>query len=228
MKPWELIDGLEELVLPENPRAFAMKVLDKCIEHLGARRVALFSRELDWMHLFASRAVDQAVIDAVSQIWEVHRKELESDQLVVLPSVRNPAEPALRPALAGAEALAVLPVAGRDRLVGLLYMDSRKPFGREQLAAARQLARIAAVALRLPPARLLAGGADGPVGAYLARVSPDEILRDQLLRLLEDEEWNIARVARLLRVSRVTIYNRLRRFGIERKKVLKGPVRSLA
>jgi transcriptional regulator with GAF, ATPase, and Fis domain len=227
MKPWELIDGLEELVLPENPRAFAMKVLDKCVEHLGARRVALFSRELEWMHLFASRAVDQAVIDAAGQVWESHRKELEADQPVVLPSLRQGPEPALRAALTGAEALVVLPVAGRDRLVGLLYMDSRKAFSREQLAAGRQLARIAAVALRLPPARLL-GGADGPVGAYLARVSPDEILRDQLMRLLEDEEWNIARVARLLRVSRVTIYNRLRRFGIQRKKVLKGPVRVFA
>jgi transcriptional regulator with GAF, ATPase, and Fis domain len=197
------------------------------VEHLRARRVALFSRELDWMHLFASRAVDQAVIDAVSRVWEAHRKQLEDDQPVVLPSLRQPPEPALRAALSGAETLVVLPVAGRDRLVGLLYMDSRKAFTREQLAAARQLARIAAVALRLPPAKLI-GGADGPVGAYLARVSPDEILRDQLLRLLEDEEWNIARVARLLRVSRVTIYNRLRRFSIERKRVPKGPVRSLA
>jgi transcriptional regulator of acetoin/glycerol metabolism len=42
-----------------------------------------------------------------------------------------------------------------------------------------------------------------------------------MLSLLERNEWNIAEVARLLSVTRRTVYMRLRSFGIERKHVPK-------
>jgi transcriptional regulator of acetoin/glycerol metabolism len=45
--------------------------------------------------------------------------------------------------------------------------------------------------------------------------------RLQMLSLLERHEWNIAEVARLLSVTRRTVYMRLRSFGIERKRVPK-------
>lgn len=44
----------------------------------------------------------------------------------------------------------------------------------------------------------------------------------RLRELLEEHEWNVARVARILGVTRVTIYERMRRFGIPRKKVPRG------
>jgi hypothetical protein len=50
--------------------------------------------------------------------------------------------------------------------------------------------------------------------------------RDQLLLLLEAHEWNVSRVARFLGVTRMTIYNRLRRARIQRRKVRKGRQRS--
>ena len=40
--------------------------------------------------------------------------------------------------------------------------------------------------------------------------------REQLLLLLERNEWNIARVARLLGVSRLTVYRRLAKLGLAR------------
>jgi transcriptional regulator of acetoin/glycerol metabolism len=43
-----------------------------------------------------------------------------------------------------------------------------------------------------------------------------DIERDELTALLQREEWKIARVARLLDVTRVTIYSRMRRYGIVR------------
>jgi transcriptional regulator of acetoin/glycerol metabolism len=46
--------------------------------------------------------------------------------------------------------------------------------------------------------------------------------------LLDRNEWNIARVARLMRVTRRTVYLRLERYGVERKKVRKTPERALA
>ncbi len=52
--------------------------------------------------------------------------------------------------------------------------------------------------------------------------SPRDVERGQLLRLLEQHEWNIARVARLMGVTRRTIYLRLERYGIPRQRVPKG------
>lgn len=43
-----------------------------------------------------------------------------------------------------------------------------------------------------------------------------------LRALLEAQEWNVARVARILGVTRMTIYNRLRRLQIPRERVLKS------
>ncbi len=40
--------------------------------------------------------------------------------------------------------------------------------------------------------------------------------REHLLRMLSRNEWNIARVARLLGVSRLTVYRRLERLGVTR------------
>jgi Bacterial regulatory protein, Fis family len=45
---------------------------------------------------------------------------------------------------------------------------------------------------------------------------------EELRRLLEENEWNVARVARILGVSRVTVYARLDRYAIPRQRVLKG------
>ncbi len=42
-----------------------------------------------------------------------------------------------------------------------------------------------------------------------------------MLSLLERNDWNIAVVARLMGVTRRTVYMRLRSFGIERRRVPK-------
>ena len=55
----------------------------------------------------------------------------------------------------------------------------------------------------------------------LARTSPAEAERVQLLSLLQEHDWNIARVAALLGIARRTVYMRLERYGIARKKVPK-------
>jgi len=49
--------------------------------------------------------------------------------------------------------------------------------------------------------------------------------REHLVLLLERNDWNIARVARLLNVSRLTLYRRLGRFGVARPN---GPKRAPA
>src|SRR5512139_2762623 len=64
-----------------------------------------------------------------------------------------------------------------------------------------------------------AEAAPGP--RWAPETSPTEEARLQLLSLLERHEWNIAEVARLLGVTRRTVYMRLRSFGIERRHVPK-------
>jgi transcriptional regulator with PAS, ATPase and Fis domain len=54
----------------------------------------------------------------------------------------------------------------------------------------------------------------GDVAELPAIIGPDE--REHLLLLLERNEWNIARVARILGVSRLTVYRRLGRLGVSR------------
>lgn len=62
--------------------------------------------------------------------------------------------------------------------------------------------------------------AEGQAASYPELPRAEET-RLQLLSLLEGNDWNIARVARLLGVTRRTVYMRLRTFGIERRHVPK-------
>ena len=61
----------------------------------------------------------------------------------------------------------------------------------------------------------------GTSAPRLRDTSPTEEARLQLLALLQRNEWNLAKVARLMGVTRRTVYMRLRSFGIERQRVPK-------
>jgi transcriptional regulator of acetoin/glycerol metabolism len=56
---------------------------------------------------------------------------------------------------------------------------------------------------------------------YLERTPVEDMEREKLLLLLNRNEWNIARVARLMGVTRRTIYLRLQRYNIPRERVPK-------
>lgn len=225
MRPWDLIEGLPDLLIPEDPRAFAQRFLERLAAYAESKCAVLFAREQDWMQLFASRGIDQSALDLVEDVWQRRRDALSAGQpFMVRPEGAAPEMPAVGAALEGVTWLAVLPVFAQGRLAGLLYVDSQRPEASDDGETLGQLARIAAIALRLRPAR-----APEPVPLIdLLKVPSAELLREQLLRLLEEHEWNIARVARILKVSRVTIYKRLERFGVERKRVIKSPHRQPA
>ncbi len=95
----------------------------------------------------------------------------------------------------------LVPVLADDRRY-LLSLSGLKP-SRASVESVASYARVAAKALQRDS------------GAPLARLEKD-IERDELTALLQREEWKIARVARLLHVTRVTIYSRMRRYGIVR------------
>jgi len=74
---------------------------------------------------------------------------------------------------------------------------------------------VAAVMVAMAP-RPLAGDLDQFVG-----IRSDELERHRLIELLKRNEWNLARVARVLGVTRRTVYMRLKRYDIARQKVPK-------
>ena len=112
--------------------------------------------------------------------------------------------------------------------MALLYVDSQEPHfcqphDVERLA---KFSRLLARALR-PDAERVARERMG-WEAYLERTPVQDIEREKLLLLLNRNEWNIARVARLMGVTRRTVYLRLRRYNIPRERVLKTRIRSAA
>jgi len=50
----------------------------------------------------------------------------------------------------------------------------------------------------------------------------NDVKREELIALLNREEWNLARVARLSRISRQTLYKRLARLSIPRERVYRS------
>ena len=107
------------------------------------------------------------------------------------------------------------PVLRADRLIALVYLGTTC-LDLESIAEVSGLvagAVIHTVAHEAPPSS---------VESYLAQTPAKEIERRRLLLLLDRHEWNVARVARELELTRTTVYKRLEEFGISRKRVAKG------
>jgi hypothetical protein len=202
-QPHDYIEGFTDLVVPNDPDAFRDRLLAGVVARFAARHVALFSVEEGRLRLVASSAINQASLDRAALVWEWRHDTLESRK----PVIEKPAE--------GAPAAMALPIASPE---GLLYIEMDAQPAREPDAAELQrLAELAAIGLRENRGGPLRSRASG----YLRQASEDDLLRDKLLLSLQEHEWNIARVARLLGVTRRTIYLRLERWGIPRRKVVK-------
>jgi hypothetical protein len=198
----DYIDGFADLVVPNDPDAFRQRLLATVVASFEARHVALFSVDAGRLRLAASSAIDQGTLDRADSIWR-HRFA-GSD-------VRKPI---VEPARSGQLGVVAIPVAAPE---GLLYVEAEKSPGEGEPGALQRLADLAAIALREAwsgPVRARATG-------YLRQATEEDLLRDKLLLSLQEHEWNIARVARLLGVTRRTIYLRLERWSIERRKVAK-------
>ena len=112
---------------------------------------------------------------------------------------------------------------GDEGLTAVLYVDSLDP----HFCTAQDLERLAKFS------RIIAKAVGDNAGAaverapsraeawesYLERTPVEDMEREKLLLLLNRNEWNIARVARLMGVTRRTIYLRLQRYNIPRERV---------
>ena len=213
MKKTDLIDQFTDLVLgADEPQRLAERTVDIILSLTHGRCAAVFRIEGVRLTLFASRGLDQAALDAAHADWSANAASLAGGEMFYVPTATGP----------GPEARAAVPIRGGDGVVGILYVDSAEAHFLDA-GDCQRLAKfnlILARALAAP----VATADDRPRGweRYLERTSVDDMERERLLLLLDRNEWNIARVARLMQVTRRTVYLRLARYGVPRERVRKS------
>jgi hypothetical protein len=212
MKKTDLIDQFTDLVLgADEPQRLAERTVDIILSLTHGRCAAVFRVDGGRMTLFASRGLDQAALDAAHADWSANAASLAGGEMFYVPTATGP----------GPEARAAVPIRGSDGVVGILYLDSAEAHFLDA-GDCQRLVKFNLILARALAAPVATAG-DRPRGweRYLERTSVDDMERERLLLLLERNEWNIARVARLMQVTRRTVYLRLARYGVPRERVRK-------
>ena len=224
----DLIDRFADLVVSaDDPRLLAERTLEVLMSLNRGRSGAVFARDGDTVTLFASRGIDQEVLDAVQTVWARYRDTLQSQQTFYIGN-RDEDRQLPRRESGGPNSLVVMPVFHGGKLVALLYMDSLDPHfcGPNDLERMSRFTRIVAKAVTgIEPHREEVRSTAERWETYLERTPVEDLEREKLLLLLNRNEWNIARVARLMGVTRRTIYLRLQRYNIPRERVPKTRLR---
>jgi hypothetical protein len=193
-------------LLATDPRQSVLHTLDLLRAHTQATRAGLFVMRGGVGELFAGHGIDQASLDWLRGRWGSHRKGLDRG----------------RPCFEGTRCLWPLPGGQGEEAAAFLYLDGA-PAG---LSEASARAAVEAVGDLLSRSVTMADQAlhlSPDVDVYLKTASPRSVLRRQLEGLLHDNEWNVSRVARVLGVTRMTVYARMERLGIMRLRVPKVP-----
>ena len=227
----DLIDRFADLVVSaDDPRTLAERTLEVLMSLNRGRSGAVFAQDGDTVTLFASRGIDQDVLDAVKTVWARYRETLQNQQTFYVAN-RDEDQQLPRREPGGPASLVVMPVFSGNKLVALLYLDSFDPHfcGPNDLERMSRFTRILAKAVTgIEPHREEAKTTVEKWETYLERTPVEDLEREKLLLLLNRNEWNIARVARLMGVTRRTIYLRLQRYNIPRERVPKGRLRLAA
>jgi len=226
----DLIDQFTELVVgADDPRRLAERTLEVVMSLLNGRASAVFTSTEDGVMLFASRGIDQAVLDIVPAAWTAQEDGLRRGETLYVPDRaterRLPASVAERP---GPASFAIVPVLEDEVLVALLYVDSQEPHfcDAHDLDRLSKFSRIVAKSVNDTASPRPGGGSGDSWEAYLERTPVEDMEREKLLLLLNRNEWNIARVARMMGVTRRTVYLRLQRYNIPRERVPKSRLKT--
>jgi transcriptional regulator with GAF, ATPase, and Fis domain len=228
----DLIDQFTELVVgADDPRRLAERTLEVVMSLLNGRSSAVFTCNGNDVTLFASRGIDQSVLEIVPAAWASQKESLRRGELLYIPDRsaerRVPTMTADRP---GPASFVVVPVLEEDTLLAVIYVDSQDPHfcDAHDLERLGKFSRIVAKSVQDSGSpRPAAGGVGGDSWeAYLERTPVEDMEREKLLLLLNRNEWNIARVARMMGVTRRTVYLRLQRYNIPRERVPKSRLKS--
>ena len=178
-----------ESLVADDPRRSADRLLSKMCDVAGADGGAVLVPQGDNASVFLSYRLSLTGLGSLQIRFQDHRARLAKGDLVSAPG------------------FALAPVTGDgDAKLGWVYLENPRT----------------ADAKELRPFLLAIGKAVGAVGEPAPRVpnlNRADANRANILRILEENDWNIARVSRDLGVTRRTLYMRLAAFGIARKKV---------
>jgi transcriptional regulator with GAF, ATPase, and Fis domain len=227
----DLIDQFADLVVgADDPRRLAERTLEVVMSLTNGRSGAVFTRDPDKLTLFASRGIDQHVLDAIHTVWNRFRAGLEKGETFYVSERTSDPRLPRSEERQGPASFAVVPVFDGEELVALLYVDSHDPHfcTDHDLERMAKFSRIVAKAVTDPASNGAGVVAERENGweAYLERTPVEDLEREKLLLLLNRNEWNIARVSRLMKVTRRTIYLRLQRYNIPRERVRKTRLRT--
>jgi hypothetical protein len=173
------------------------------------------------------------VLDAANTVWTSQRETLQTGQTFYVPDV-NTERRLPKTDGSGPVSFVMVPVMGTEGLSAVLYVDSLDPHfcTSQDLDRLTKFSRIIAKAVGENVGGAIVERAPSRAEAwesYLERTPVEDMEREKLLLLLNRNEWNIARVARLMGVTRRTIYLRLQRYNIPRERVPKTrPRRAVA
>jgi predicted DNA-binding protein (UPF0251 family) len=189
-----LLDIAADLVSIE-PASQATRLLGRLMEQTRATAGAVLVPSDQDLRVFVSR---QASLERLSQ----GRSTVAAQRLILQ-----------RGEAVVADGVTLLPLTRDGGLVGVVLLEGG-PLSLEGTDLILT-ALVAAVMVAMAP-RPLGGDLDQFVG-----IRSDEVERHRLIELLKRNEWNLARVARVLGVTRRTVYMRLKRYDIARQKVPK-------
>ena len=228
----DLIDQFTELVVgADDPRRLAERTLEVVMSLLNGRAGAVFTCDGEGVTLFASRGIDQAVLEIVPASWASQKDSFRKGETFYVPDRatdrRLPASVSERP---GPASFAIVPVLEDETLLALLYVDSQEPHfcDAHDLERLSKFSRIVAKSVNDTAANVHSGSPGESWEAYLERTPVEDMEREKLLLLLNRNEWNIARVARMMGVTRRTVYLRLQRYNIPRERVPKSRLKSIS
>ena len=86
----DLIDQFAELVFAgDDPRHLAERTIEVVMSLVNGRSGAVFTKDGDRVALFASRGIDQHVLDAIQMIWERFRESIEKGETFYVPDYEN-------------------------------------------------------------------------------------------------------------------------------------------
>jgi len=186
------LSDLASVLVAQAPRQQASNVLAFLVNRARASGGALLTFRDQSLVLFCSTPDLQAAsVVRAWGAWDSHRQRIETGETIQTPD----------------QVLA--PLKDDGALVGLLHLDAPQGFD-ASLLSTFGLVLAKAVQSDLSADRSL---------AVAEIVDVPEQSRDRLVSLLHRNEWNIARVARVMGVTRRTIYLRLKRYGIDRQVV---------
>ncbi len=212
----ELLVESEAEAAQANPATLGTVTLELLRLWTGARSAALFVwSATEGPRLLLSDKVDQAVLEDVRKLWESPPLQLR----VGVPFRGQ----FLREFLA-------VPCVTRGELRALAYLEvsaeSVQALPVQQIVALTEIVALTLGDRAHTPLRPRPVVTPPPTSAPAAWVAGPAADGVNLKLLLERHEWNVARVARLLGVTRMTIYNRMRRQGVTRIKVRKSEWRN--